>query len=135
MDSKELRWGIAGFFGLTFGNAFGAVHMFRGDLLATMGGVGLMFVGFQAIHYGFHGEWIVNRVPNRSTGAGSDRPVYGWILTLALLLVSVYCIAQGFVIGAQAAVQSFTLVDMGVTGGFVVGGYITGHVAVHGVPL
>lgn len=137
MDSRELVWFGVGFFALSLGNAVGAVHMFRGRVIFVTIGVGLMFGGFEMMHYGAHGEGMVTELWGRSSqaGPGSEVSLRTWILSPVLLLIAIYCIAQGFVIGAQAAVHSFTLVDMGATGVFIVGGYMTGHMAVHRVPL
>lgn len=135
MDRRGSGWFGIGFLALTFGNAIGAVHMFRGDLIAVMTGVALMFGGFQVMHYGAHGEGMVSQLSYDSSEMTIESSVRTWILTPLLLLVAVYCIAQGFVIGAQAAVQSFTLVEMGSSAAFIVGGYMVGHVSIHGVLL
>lgn len=134
MDRRGSLWFAVGFLAVTFGNALGAVHMFRGNVAPVMAGVTLMYAGYQAMHYGTHGEGMVS-LSRSGTGERSLAAVRTRMVAGLLLVVAVYCIAQGFVIGAQAAVTSFTLIDMVVTGAFIVGGYMTGHVAVHGVPL
>lgn len=135
MDGRDSLWFGLGFLALAFGNALGAVHMFRGNVVVVMAGVGLMFGGYQVMHYGTHDEGMVSLLSDRRLRAGQVGSVRSCLPTLALLVVAVYCIAQGFVIGAQAALGSVTLPEMAMTGGFIVGGYMTGHTAVHGIPL
>ncbi len=134
MVRRGLLWFGLGFLALALGNAVGAVHMFRGNVVPVMVGVALMFAGYQVMHYGAHGEGLVS-----VSGSDVGRPSAGWVRPLVvpgvLLVVAIYCISQGFVIGARAAVTSFGPTDMVATGTFIVGGYMTGHVAVHGVPL
>lgn len=134
MERRGLAWFGLGFLALAFGNALGAVHMFRGNVGPVMGGVALMFGGYQVMHYGAHGEGMVS-LSGRGVGRTVTEGIPAWVEPTVLLVVAVYCISQGFVIGAQAAVTSFTPTDMAATGAFIVGGYMTGHVAVHGVPL
>jgi hypothetical protein len=135
MEMKKLWWFGIGFLALTFGNALGAVHMFRGNVPIVTVGVALMLSGYQSMHYGVHKEGLVNISSNHSSERFIHNTFRDRILPLVLLVVAVYCIAQGFVIGAQAAVHSFTLIDMASSGGLIVGGYMMGHIVVHGVPL
>jgi hypothetical protein len=135
MDEVESLWFGSGFLAISFGNALGAVHMFRGNVPVVMASVALMFAGYQVLHYAAHGEGMVSLSWDRHTETGVTGATRSRGVPVVLLVVAVYCIAQGFVIGAQAAVSSFTLFDMGATGAFIVGGYMTGHAAVHGVPL
>lgn len=135
MDGQTLLWSGLGFLCLTFGNALGAVHMFRGNVPSVMLGVGLMFGGYQMIHYGIHSKGMVVLRSNGQPDETLRGAIRNWVGPVFLLGIAIYCIAQGFVIGAQAAIHSFTIVNMGATGALIVGGYMTGHMAVHGVPL
>lgn len=135
MNKLGKGWFLTGFLALAFGNAIGAVYMFRGDVLLVMGGVFLMVSGYQVMHYGTHREGMVNFDavhPAEETSRGLIRV---WGQTVLLLLVSIYTISQGFVIGSQATQQAFTIIDMGLCGGLIVMGYVTGHMAIHGKVL
>jgi hypothetical protein len=134
MDQGGRVWFGVGFLALTLGNALGAVHMFRGNVAFVMVGVVLMFGGYQTMHYGAHDHGMVSLSVDESENP-SQTVVRTWVEPTVLLVVATYCIAQGFVIGAQAAITSFTMFDMGATGAFIVGGYMLGHIAIHGVPL
>lgn len=134
MDQRGMLWFGIGFITLAFGNALGAVHMFRGNIPLVMAGVVFMFGGYQTMHYSAHGQGMVSPFSERS-GDSYQMKIRTWVVPTLLLVVATYCIAQGFVIGAQAAITSFTLFDITTTGLFIVGGYMIGHIAIHGVPL
>lgn len=133
MDQRGAVWFLSGFLSLALGNAVGAVYMFRGNVLAVMVGVFLMVGGFQSMHYGSHGTGMVDVQSLVESDGNSQATLKTWALTVVFLSLSIFFIAQGFVIGSQAALQSFTIVDMALCGGSIVGGYITGHIGIHGL--
>lgn len=131
MCPQNSRWVLVGFLVLSLGTALGDVYMFRGDVPVVMVGVALIVAGYQLIHYGCHGDGLVRTLSNHEFGGSSTETVLDWARTLVLLVLSVYLIAQGFVIGAQATMRPLELTAMLACGLFIVGGYVVGHIGVH----
>lgn len=132
MNVGEFLFALIGLLLLAVGTAIGDVYMFRGNVPAVMVGVFLIVVGYQTIHYGVHGNGMVRRLSSHSSEAVTPTSRFNWIQSVVFLLLSVFLVAQGFVIGAQATMKALSIVDMVACGAFIVGGYITGHVGVHG---
>ena len=135
MKRDRIPWFLFGFLALAGGNAVGAVYMFRGNVPAVMFGVFSMVSGYQIMHFAAHGEGMVTLQAIAGDQTESRASITTWASTVGLLVVSIYLIAQGFVIGSQATLRAFTMADMVLCGGAIVGGYITGHMAIHGVAL
>lgn len=131
MSVQNWLWMLVGFLVLSLGTALGDVYMFRGKVPVVMVGVALIVAGYQLIHYGCHGDGLVRTLSNHEFGGNSTETVLDWARTLVLLVLSVYLIAQGFVIGAQATMQPLRLISMLACGLFIVGGYVAGHIGVH----
>lgn len=132
MGLQNGLWVTVGFLVLSLGTALGDVYMFRGEVPIVMFGVALIIAGYQLIHYGCHGDGLVRTLSNHEFGGTGVEKVLDWTKTLVLLVLSVYLVARGFVIGAQAATTA-TLepTSMLACGLFIVGGYVAGHIGVH----
>lgn len=131
MSPRDSLWVLVGFVVLSLGTALGDVYMFRGEVPVVMVGVALIVAGYQLIHYGCHGDGLVRTLSNHEFGGNSTETVFDWARTVVLLVLSVYLIAQGFVIGAQATMQPLKLTSMLACGLSIVGGYVVGHIGVH----
>jgi hypothetical protein len=135
METRDVPFFVGGFLALAAGNAIGAVYMFRGNVPVVMVGVALMVGSYQLMHYGSHARGMVGGLSTNAAGQVSVRSSVNQLTTVLGLLVSVYLIARGFVIGSQAALGTVTLMDMVLCGGAIVAGYIVAHLSVHGEVL
>lgn len=131
MSLQNGFWVIVGFIVLSLGTALGDVYMFRGEVPVVMVGVALIVAGYQLIHYGCHGDGLVRTLSNHEFGGTGVEKVVDWTKTLVLLVLSVYLVARGFVIGAQATMGALEPTSMLACGLFIVGGYVAGHIGVH----
>lgn len=132
MDKWSLCWHIIGLLTLALGTSIGDVYMFRGRVPIVMTGIVLVVAGYQLIHYGSHGDGLVRRLSNHEFGESDRETTADWLKTIVMLALSVYLVAQGFVLGAQATVGTLQASEMAACGLFIVGGYVAGHVGVHG---
>lgn len=131
MSPQDGLWVVLGFLALSVGTALGDVYMFRGEVPVVMVGIALIVAGYQLIHYGCHGDGLVRTLSNHEFGGTGVEKLLDWARTLLLLVLSVYLIAQGFVIGAQATMAPLEPTSMLACGLFIVGGYVAGHIGVH----
>lgn len=132
MNGRGLYWKIIGLLILSVGTSISNVYMFRDRVSIVMTGIGLVVIGYQLIHYGTHGDGLVRWLSNHEFGDSNREATTDWIKTIGMLTLSVFFVAQGFVLGAQATIGSLRVSEMGACGLFIVGGYVIAHVGVHG---